>query len=182
MIKQREERQEYRLNYAARRSAQRLGWFSIGLGVAQVCLPGVLARTLGVPRGKALMRMCGLREIATGVGLLMTNDPKPWVQARVGGDAVDLGLLATAMLVGDKPLHAALAAGTVVGVTAADIRCERRLKTEDHPVTVYDYSDRSGFPDTPDAMRGRAASRGSMQNVPQLTGMAAAQRASQPRQ
>ncbi len=176
MIKQREQRQEYRLNYSARRTAQRLGWFSIGLGVAEVCLPGVLARTLGVPGGKGVVRLCGLREIATGVGLLLTNEPKPWVQARVGGDALDLGLLATAMLVGNKPLHAALAAGTVATVTAADIACERGLKTEDHPQTVYDYSDRSGFPESPDKMRGRAASDGSMKNVPQVKGMDAAKR------
>jgi hypothetical protein len=181
MMKQRVEREEYRLNYAARRTAQRLGWFSIGLGVVQVAMPGVLARTLGIPRGKGLMRLCGLREIATGVGLLMTNDPKPWVQARVGGDALDLGLLATAMLLGNKPLHAAIAAGTVASVTAADVCCERGLEAEDHPVTVYDYSDRSGFPDTPDAMRGKAASHGSMKNVPQVAGMAAAERESETR-
>jgi hypothetical protein len=178
MIKQRIQRQEYRLNYVARRSAQRLGWFSIGLGVAQICLPGVMARTLGVSRAAGFVRLCGLREIATGVGLLLTNNPKPWIQARIAGDALDLGSLGAAVLAGGKPIHAAFAAGSVAAVTAADIRCERGLATEDHPVTVYDYSDRSGFPESPEQMRGKAASNGSMSNLPQVKGIAAAERES----
>ncbi|HDZ56235.1 MAG TPA: transcriptional regulator [Pseudomonas xinjiangensis] len=174
-------KQEYRRNHAARKMAQRLGWLSIGLGVAELLMPGPLARTLGIPGGKTLLRFCGVREIASGVGLLVTKHPKPWMLGRVGGDVMDMAVLGGAVLAGDKPVHALLAAGTVAGVTSLDLACARGLATEDHLVTVYDYSDRSGFPESPDKMRGRASKQSDINTAPQVTGMAAADRETQTR-
>lgn len=170
-------KQEYRRNYSARKMAQRLGWLSIGLGVAELLMPGPLSRTLGIPAAKGLVRLCGIREVVTGVGLLTTDQPKPWMMARVGGDALDLACLGSAALIGNKPGHAMLAAGAVAGVTSLDLSCEQGLRKEDRPVPVYDYSDRSGFPQTPDKMRGKAKESSRITDkTTQVTGMEAAKR------
>lgn len=142
-------------NHSARSLARGLGWFSIGLGLAEVLMPGKLARFLGVPEHEGLIRACGAREIATGVGLLLTDNPKPWIYGRIGGDALDLAGLGLSIENGTEQINAALAAGAVVGVTALDLACARGLADESHEVTEWDYSDRSGFPQAPDAMRGR---------------------------
>jgi hypothetical protein len=55
---------------------------------------GSLARFLGMEERTELIRAYGAREILTGVGLLSQDDPVPWLWARVGGDALDLGTLA----------------------------------------------------------------------------------------
>ena len=50
--------------------ARGLGWFSIGLGLAEVLAPRVLTRGLGM-ENEQLVRAYGLREIATGIGILV---------------------------------------------------------------------------------------------------------------
>lgn len=172
----RQEYQDYRLNYGARRMARRLGWMSLGLGLAELLMPGKLARAVGLDERAGLVRLYGLREIGTGLGLLLSDNPEPWLYGRIGGDALDLATLGMAMQDGDNPVGAAVAAGVVAGVTAMDMACARSLSQEHHPVTVYDYSDRSGFPEPPERMRGRAAANGDMANLPQVTGMAPADR------
>src|SRR5690606_27124213 len=52
------------------KTARMLGWFSIGLGAAELLMPGALSRTLGVGRHDRLIRGFGLREIGAGLGLL----------------------------------------------------------------------------------------------------------------
>lgn len=144
-----------RTNHSARTLARGLGWFSIGLGLAEVLMPGKLARFLGVPGNEGLIRACGAREIATGVGLLLTDDPKPWIYGRIGGDALDLAGLGLSIENGTEQVNAAIAAGAVAGITALDISCAKGLASESQLVTEWDYSDRSGFPQGTDAMRGR---------------------------
>ncbi|MEH6564067.1 MAG: transcriptional regulator [Halopseudomonas sp.] len=155
----REQYEEYRRNFPARKSARRMGWMSVGLGVAQLCLAAPMARTLGLPSAAGmLLRMCGMRELATGAGLLLTDKPEPWMKARVAGDALDLGCLGLAAQFGNKPLNAVLAAGSVAGIAAMDWKCSKGLETEHQPHKVYDYSDRSGFPKPASQMRGIATS------------------------
>jgi len=91
-------RQVTRPNHSARSLARGLGWFSIGLGVVQLLAPRQVSRFIGMPGSEGMIRACGVREIATGIGILMADDPKPWIYGRVGGDALDLaGLGATAV-------------------------------------------------------------------------------------
>src|SRR4051812_10257258 len=78
---------------ASRTAAQGLGWFSIGLGIAEVLMPRAVARVTGMQGREGLLFACGLREIATGVGILMSRDPTPWVWGRVAGDAIDMATL-----------------------------------------------------------------------------------------
>lgn len=111
--------------------ARALGWFSVGLGLAQIVVPRELAQLIGVPDNDdtcAVMRAVGLREIVSGVGILTQPDPTPWLWARVGGDAMDIALL-TAALNSNKAQQdrVALALAAVAGITALDVRCSTRL-------------------------------------------------------
>jgi len=138
--------------------AQGLGWFSVGLGLAELVVPHSLARFLGMDDHAGLIRAYGLRELATGAGILLQDDPTPWIWARVAGDALDLATLATA-LHPDNPQrgNVALALAAVAGVTALDAICAQRL-SGDRPLQapIRDYSDRRGMPRHPLAMRGVA--------------------------
>ena len=147
-------RQVTRTNHAARSVARGLGWFSIGLGVVQLLAPRQVSRFIGMQGSEGMIRACGVREIVTGVGILLADNPKPWVQARVGGDALDLACLGWSVERGREPFNAAIAAGAVAAVTAVDIGCARALQAEQRPVTEWDYSDRSGFPAGPAQVRG----------------------------
>src|SRR5581483_6663512 len=82
------------------RLGRALAWFSIGLGVANVLAARRLARRLGIRddiKNRALLRAVGLRELATGVGLLSRPSSPGWHWARVAGDVMDLGLLGAAL-------------------------------------------------------------------------------------
>src|SRR5215216_6892922 len=79
--------------------AQGLGWFSVALGAAQLAAPRTLARLIGIKdddEHSAAMRAVGVREVATGVGILVRPRPAGWLWGRVVGDAIDLVLLAKA--------------------------------------------------------------------------------------
>jgi hypothetical protein len=175
--KERTVKQEYRRNHSARKMARHLGWVSIGLGVAELLMPGPIARTLGIPAARGFIRLCGLREVVTGVGLLKSEQPKPWMTARVAGDALDLTRLSGAILVGNRPEHAMLATAAIAGVTSMDMACAKGLDEENHLVPVYDYSDRSGFPRKPEKMRGLAQESSSIRDTStQVTGKEVGQR------
>src|SRR4051794_10677369 len=119
------------------RLAQGLGWFSLGLGLAQIAAPGGMARLIGVPdddENQQMMRAVGMREVASGLGILSQPRPEGWVWARVGGDAMDLSLLGGAWA-SDRTDKERVAAATVavVGVMALDLLCGRQLGDEgDH--------------------------------------------------
>src|SRR4051812_5790190 len=52
-----------------------LGWFSLGLGLTEVVAPRQLARLIGVNHRPFLFRFLGLREIASGIGILTRRRP-----------------------------------------------------------------------------------------------------------
>ncbi len=139
--------------------ARGLGVFSIALGLLEVVAARSLTRALGMQGNETLVRLYGLREIAKGVGILASNDPMPWMWGRVAGDALDLATLATG-LEGDNPKrdNVMLALASVASVTALDIYCAQTLSRESPtPLPpMRDYSDRSGLPRPPKAMRGAA--------------------------
>src|SRR4051812_46003204 len=84
--------------WSPERMAEGLGWFSIGLGVAEVLAPRQLGRMIGLRRKHTfLLRLLGLREIASGLGILSKQRPAGWLWSRVGGDALDLALLGVSM-------------------------------------------------------------------------------------
>lgn len=152
---------------SAKGLARGLGWLSLGLGVAELVAPRSLGRAIGADVSPVLVRACGLRELASGIGILTSSDPRPWLWGRVAGDALDLAVLAPALGQGNRRGGVAgLAFGTVAAVTALDITCAARLERERAQIPPEwrrparrDYSDRSGFPRSPAAMRGRGRAR-----------------------
>jgi len=124
---------------------QALGWFSIGLGLAQIASPGGIARMIGLRADnetQQVMRAVGMRELATGVGILMHPQPAGWVKARVGGDIMDLTLLGAALASDDTERDkTSMAALAVVGVTVADIMASQRLSSAADGGYDVDYSD-----------------------------------------
>jgi uncharacterized membrane protein len=114
------------------RLARGLGWFSIGLGLAQLVAPRRLAQVIGVPdddNTRAVLRAVGLREIVTGVGILTRRRPAGWLWARAGGDVMDLALLGSALMSdqANRPRVAA-AAAAVAGIMALDLRVGEQLR------------------------------------------------------
>ncbi|HEX2053542.1 MAG TPA: SRPBCC family protein [Actinomycetota bacterium] len=109
-----------------RRIARALGWFSFGLGIPQVLMPGRVARIAGLENtlGKRqVIRIIGLREIGAGVGIF-TSQPKPaeWLWARVAGDVMDIGLLQLALAnPNTRKGRWLFATANVLGVTALDL-------------------------------------------------------------
>jgi uncharacterized membrane protein len=109
---------------------QALGWFSIGLGLAELLAPRAIGRAIGVGEQPALLRACGVREIVSGIGMLSEQRPERWAMARVAGDAIDLGLLGAALRRHDSnPARIALAAAAVAGVTAIDVFATQELNS-----------------------------------------------------
>ena len=105
-----------------------LGWFSLGLGAAELLAPDALERFLGVEGRRTLVRAYGLREIGTGIGILTERRPAEWVWGRVAGDVLDLATLATALSPGNpRKRNVLLAMGAVAGVMALDVMAARQL-------------------------------------------------------
>lgn len=75
-----------------------LGWASIGLGLPMTTVPGRLAQAIGLPddgRTRAAIIGVGLREYAGAATLLAQRHYRAGTLARVGGDCIDLALLAS---------------------------------------------------------------------------------------
>ena len=118
-----------------------LGWFSIGLGLAEVLAPQAVARWIGLDEDehKILLRAYGVRELAAGIGILTRPKPTYWMWNRVLGDAVDLGSLRKAMETrGNDRRRLKLAALAVAGVTALDLVSSMRLTSEASPAAGED--------------------------------------------
>jgi hypothetical protein len=144
----------------AERVATGLGWFSIALGLAELAAPKAICRALGMDGKEPLVRAYGVREVMTGISILASHDPTPWIWGRVGGDALDLATLATGLDDGnDKKDNVWGAMAFVAGVTAVDLACAQQLSSGQSVTNheVPDYSDRTGFPKPPEAMRGAAS-------------------------
>ena len=139
--------------------AKGLGWFSLGLGLAELLAPRSLCRALGLEGSETLVRAYGARELATGVAILMSHDPTPWIWGRVGGEALVLATLASGFRQGNlKQGNLAIATAAVAGVTALDLLCAQGLTSDKRlsPPGRFDYADRSGFSGSPQAARGKA--------------------------
>src|SRR6185437_465896 len=107
-------------NLDARTLAEGLGCFSVALGAAEIVAPGALSSLTGVAR-RGVARSAGVRELATGIGILTQRNPAPWLWSRVVGDVIDLAVLATGMRPGNPGRgRAALSFAAVAGVMAVD--------------------------------------------------------------
>jgi len=138
--------------------ARNLGYFSIALGVAELLAPRAVCNAIGLKGLEPVIRAYGVREVATGVAILASHDPAPWIWARVAGDLADIATVATGIQDGRKRENAALTVAALAAVTITDVMCARALSAEkgDRRTAVADYSDRSGFPQGLSAAKGAA--------------------------
>jgi uncharacterized membrane protein len=126
---------------SAQRSAQlanALGWFSIGLGLAELLAPRAMSKAVGVGRRPGLLRALGARELASGIGILSRPRPTGWLWSRVAGDAMDLALLGLAARSGRRRSRLGIAAAAVAGVAALDVLASMRYSRQ--PEAVADAS------------------------------------------
>lgn len=123
-----------------------LGWFSIGLGLTELLMPGRVERRTGLASGRTMTRLIGLREVATGIGLVTASDRRPWLAARVAGDALDIATLL-------RRRRPGALGGTVLGLTAvlsvmaldAAASAAIKNKAQHDAAAAWDYSDRVGI-------------------------------------
>jgi Domain of unknown function (DUF4267) len=144
-----------------------LALFSIGLGLYELLAPRHLARTLGMRRQEGLIQAYGAREIATGIAILASRDPTPWLWGRVAGDALDLVTLAGGLDESNRRReHVGLAMAAVAGVAILDVAAAQRAGgRQGRPALPRrNYSDRSGLPRGVEATR--AAARRNFETPP----------------
>jgi uncharacterized membrane protein len=106
-----------------------LGYFSIGLGLAELLAPRAVARWIGMPSASpAVLQAFGARELGAGIAILIDPGRSTWLWSRVGGDAVDLSYLASGLNDDNDNTRIGLAMAAVAGVTALDALCAQRLQ------------------------------------------------------
>jgi uncharacterized membrane protein len=114
------------------RLATFLGWFSLGLGAAQLSMPGRVNALAGIEDdadARRWQRIVGIREVGAFVAIQATGGRHPaplW--GRVAGDAKDLTLLAFAWREKrESPARLAATIGNIAAVTALDLYTAQRL-------------------------------------------------------
>ena len=122
----------------AERVARGLGWFSIGLGIAELFAPRAVARLCGgTGKHTGLIRLYGLREIGAGL-MIFSQGRKPvtGVWSRVAGDALDLATLAAAAVhPRTNKAGVAFATANVLALTAVDVMCAQALSRQTGAMT-----------------------------------------------
>jgi hypothetical protein len=110
-------------------AARGLGWLSLCVGLAEVAATKSVGKMVRMQEKHGLLRSFGVREMATGVGLLSGRRRASWIWARVAGDVMDLVALGSALAKSKKHHRKRLAASlaAVAGVTALDVMCGRRM-------------------------------------------------------
>ena len=123
--------------------AKGLGWFSIGLGVAEPAAPASVAQLIGrAGRRPGRVTCCGLygaREIANGTAILGSGADDPeWLWTRVAGDVLDLATMGAALRDRERTDTRKLAIGmaSVAGVLIADVMAARRVGRENGRANV----------------------------------------------
>jgi uncharacterized membrane protein len=128
---------DYRQRDRTEQLALGLGWFSIGLGAAELLAPQAIARLTGMPNASpAVLRAFGAREIGAGLAILSDPDRPAWLWSRIGGDAVDLSYLASGLKNGNDRTRIGVALAAVLGVTALDVICAQQLQSRREPRPV----------------------------------------------
>jgi hypothetical protein len=138
--------------------ARALGWFSIALGLAELAMPRRMAHVAGAPNLPLLTRACGVREIGTGIGILTSANPAPWLWGRVAGDALDIAAVGAGLVTAGRPMRTLTSLAFLAGVAWLDMKVAEAAPPERKEArrALRDYSGRSGFPRPAEAMRGIA--------------------------
>lgn len=114
-----------------------LGLYSLGMGLAELAAPSMLAKAIGIAPDfstRLAMRLFGARELAHGIGILAKPKKPIPMWSRVVGDAVDLAFLAWAFK--SKRTHTERLVGAMVavlGVTVLDAVTGAKLQKAQPP-------------------------------------------------
>jgi uncharacterized membrane protein len=121
-------------------TARALGYFSVGLGLAQIVAPGGVAAVVGLRRGRlscSVLRVLGVRELMAGIGILTQRRPAQWLWARAAGDGLDLALAASALASSRNRRGRVAATLLAIGaITTVDLQTAEQLMgqaSEDGP-------------------------------------------------
>lgn len=108
-------------NISPEQVANGLGWFSIGLGLAELLAPRTMSRVIGARRDHpTLMRIFGVREIAAGA-VIFSGMRAAGCWSRVAGDAIDLACLGKTLATPKSDTgRAVFSTVNVAAVTAVD--------------------------------------------------------------
>lgn len=109
-----------------------LGFFSIGLGLAEIAAPGRLSKWLGVegPSAKKVIALFGARELLAGAMLLRGPAVSTNVWNRVIGDGMDAAALGLAFARSNRKGPIAGALAFVATAAVADYLTARGLDRE----------------------------------------------------
>ncbi|EIM25329.1 hypothetical protein [Microvirga lotononidis] len=143
---------------AADRLAKALGWYSIGLGIAELIAPERFTRALGMEGKEGLVRAYGVRELGHGI-VSLSPDKHLGLWSRVAGDGLDIATLMAAMR-HDNPKrdNVGIALAAVLGVTLLDIIGAQSVTARHSRPRgrLRSYRNRTGFPQGVQAARGAA--------------------------
>jgi hypothetical protein len=143
---------------ASDRLGKALGWFSFGLGLAELIAPRQITRALGMEGKEALVRAYGAREI--GAGMLCLSIDKPLgLWNRVAGDGIDIATLLTGLRSDNaKRNNVMIALAVVAGVTALDVFAAQATTSRHsrNGAEPRNYRDRGGYPKGIKQSRGAA--------------------------
>ena len=117
--------------------ARRLGWASIGIGLAELAATRQVTDVLGLedrPTHRGILRILGVRELMHGVSILTETRPTrnlvAGVWGRVAGDVLDTALLTVAARKTKHPASFAVVSAAVLGVGLLDAIYAERLAHE----------------------------------------------------
>jgi len=136
--------------------ARGLGYFSIALGLAEIFAPNRVGEMAGVAKSfRSFLPALGMREVAHGLGILMSNDPTTAVWTRVGGDALDLAYVGAAFVSDDSNKRRLVGTSVaLLGAAAMDLMCANKLSSQEWkeqagnpkaPTTIGQTSGRRSF-------------------------------------
>lgn len=135
----------------ANRLSRGLGWWSVGLGLTELAFAERFCQGLGFRGRTELVRAHGVRELLKGVGLLTRSNPRPWLWARLAGDALDLCVLGVTLRRREVPIAWRVAgAFTSVGLAFVDALAVRKLSTTQRS----DVTDKDVSPEPRESWRG----------------------------
>jgi hypothetical protein len=104
---------------------QTLGWVSLALGLSELALTRLVSRAAGIDQKYApVLRVFGVREITSGLGLLRGANKNAWMWSRVAGDVIDGAFLGWAYAQEenkDKRKNILLAGLAIAPIVVADI-------------------------------------------------------------
>jgi uncharacterized membrane protein len=100
-----------------------LGWFSLGLGLAEVLTPKGVAKAAGLPEeSRHTVRAFGAREIVSGIGMFSRRVQPAASWSRVVGDVLDLSVLGKSLFkANSSKAKLGISSAAVLGVTVLDI-------------------------------------------------------------